>query len=131
MRRHVFLRIVEALGNHDDYFQTRIDAVHKVGLSPLQKCTVALRLLAYGVLSDNVDDYVRIGVSTAVECLESFVTGVHTIFGPQYLRRPNNEDTERLLKIGEACGFPGMLGSIDCMYWEWKNCPVAWKRQFC
>jgi hypothetical protein len=27
MRRHVFLRIVEALGNHDEYFQTRVDAV--------------------------------------------------------------------------------------------------------
>ncbi|XP_047948793.1 uncharacterized protein LOC125194574 [Salvia hispanica] len=22
------------------------------------------------------------------------------------------------------------MGSIDCMYWEWKNCPVAWKGQF-
>jgi len=118
MRKNVFLRIVEALGNHNDYFQIRFDAVHRAGLSPLHKCTVALRLLAYGVPADNVDDYVRIGESTAMECLERFVTGVYTPFGPQYLRRSNNEDTERLLKIGEARGFSGMLGSIDYMHRE-------------
>ncbi|MCI48552.1 ribosomal protein, partial [Trifolium medium] len=57
MPRHVFLRIVEALGNHDEYFQTRVDVVRRVGLSPLQKCTAVLRMLAYGVPADNVDDY--------------------------------------------------------------------------
>ncbi|GLT71382.1 hypothetical protein SLA2020_434070 [Shorea laevis] len=44
-----------------------------------------------------------------------------------YLRSPNAEDVARLLAIGESRGFPGMLGSIDCMHWKWKNCPNAWR----
>jgi len=55
---------------------------------------------------------------------------VISVFGPQYLRKPTTEDIERLLRMGEARGFPGMLGSIDCMHWEWKNCPVALKGQY-
>ncbi|XP_042025937.1 uncharacterized protein LOC121772898 [Salvia splendens] len=27
-------------------------------------------------------------------------------------------------------GFPGMLGRIDCMHWEWKNYPATWRGQF-
>jgi hypothetical protein len=131
MRKDVFLRIVEALGNHDAYFLMRSDATGRMGLSPLQKCTAAIRILAYGSPADSVDDYVRIGESTAMECLDKFVRGVHQIYGVEYLRKPNNNDIQRLLQIGEARGFPGMLGSIDCMHWEWKNCPVAWKGQFC
>uniref|UniRef100_A0A0D3CWV2 DDE Tnp4 domain-containing protein n=1 Tax=Brassica oleracea var. oleracea TaxID=109376 RepID=A0A0D3CWV2_BRAOL len=40
------------------------------------------------------------------------------------------QDLQRLLDIGESRGFPGMVRSIDCMHWEWKNCPIAWKGQY-
>ena len=116
MQRHVFLRIVNARSNHDEYFQMRVDALRRKGLPPLQKCTTAIRILAYGSPANSVDEYVRIGETTVVECLKRFVLGICTIFGNEYLRRPNNEDIERLLQMGAACGFLGMLGSIDCMH---------------
>ncbi|CAM8919454.1 unnamed protein product [Rhodiola kirilowii] len=126
MGRHVFLRIVEALSNFDPYFRQRVDACGEKGLSSLQKCTAAIRILAYGVSADAVDDYVRIGETTAIECVKKFASDVIMIFESEYLRKPNSDDIQRLLQMGEARGFPG----IDCMHWQWKNCPKAWKGMF-
>ncbi|XP_057723732.1 uncharacterized protein LOC130939660 [Arachis stenosperma] len=127
MRRHVFLQIVNALSNGYPYFQQIVDATGRRGLSPLQKCTAAIRMLAYGVAADALDDYVRIGESTTIKFSENFVEGVILVFEDGYLRKPNPNDVRRLLQMAEGRGFPGMLGSIDCMHWQWKNCPKAWK----
>ncbi|XP_021742946.1 glutathione S-transferase T2-like [Chenopodium quinoa] len=124
MTKHVFLRIVISLENHDPFFQLKRDATGRVGLSPLQKCTSAIRMLAYGVAADELDEYFKIAESTTMECLMRFVTGVNELFEEEYLRKPNSNDIRYLRQIGETRGFSGMLGSIDCMHWEWTNSPT-------
>ena len=85
-------------------------------MSSLQKITAAYRIITYGTLADSVDEYIRIGESTAIESLRRFVKAVIAMFGDHYLRSPNNIDIARLLQTREQRGFPGMLGSIDCMH---------------
>ncbi|XP_048596555.1 uncharacterized protein LOC125578249 [Brassica napus] len=114
MNKEVFMRIVDRLSENIPFFQQKRDAVGRLGLSPLQKCTAALRMLAYGCAADAVDEYLRLGESTALSCLSNFTEGVIDWFGPEYLRRPTPDDLQRLLDIGEIRGFPGMIGSIDC-----------------
>ena len=130
MRRTLFVRIWNAVEQHDQYFVQKRNAAGILGLSSLQKITAAFRILTYGVAADATDDYVRIGESTAIESLRRFVSAVVEVFGDEYLRSPNEDDTARLLAIGESRGFPGMLGSIDCMHWRWKNCPSAWQGMY-
>lgn len=130
MRRSVFLRIVSALSEWSPFFTQWVYCTSRKGLSPLQKCTAAIRMMAYGTPADELDDYLKIGESTALKCLKHFAKGVIANFAGRYLRRPTCEDVERLLQVGESRGFPGMLGSLDCMHWQWENCPVAWKGQF-
>ncbi|XP_020253709.1 putative nuclease HARBI1 [Asparagus officinalis] len=79
---------------------------------------------------DSTDEYIRIGESTVLECLKRFSRAVVEVYGDEYLRSPNTDDVARLLQKGEERGFPGMLGSLDCMHWEWKNCPTAWAGQY-
>ena len=124
------MRIVNRLSNEVEFFQQKRDALGRLSLSPLQKSTAAIRVLAYGNAADGVDEYLRLGASTTLSCLENFVDGIISLFSEEYLRRPTPADLQRLLDIGEYRGFPGMIGSIDCMHWEWKNCPTAWKGQY-
>uniref|UniRef100_A0A0D3CHV2 Nuclease HARBI1 n=1 Tax=Brassica oleracea var. oleracea TaxID=109376 RepID=A0A0D3CHV2_BRAOL len=130
MNKPLFLRIVHRLSTEVEYFQPTEDAAGRSGLSPLQKCTAAIRQLAYGGGADAIDEYVRLGETRARKCLHQFTAGIIHFFGDEYLRRPTQEDLQRLLHVGEQRGFPGMVGSIDCMHWEWKNCPTAWKGMY-
>ena len=124
------MRIVDAVKQHDSYFQHRIDAIGRCGLSTLQKVTAVFRMLAYGLPADATDEYVKIGESTAIESMKRFCRAIVEIFAEQYLRSPTASDISRLLHVGEQHGFPGMLGSLDCMHWKWKNCPTAWAGQY-
>ncbi|XP_013632690.1 PREDICTED: uncharacterized protein LOC106338206, partial [Brassica oleracea var. oleracea] len=127
MNKPLFMHIVDRLSNEVEFFRQKQDCLGRLSLSPLQKCTAAIRCLAYGTAADTVDEYLRLGSTTTRSCLENFVEGIINLFGDEYLRRPTPGDLQRLLDIGEHRGFPGMIGSIDCMHWEWKNCPTAWK----
>ena len=72
MSRPLFLRIVNEVEQYDLYFIQITYAVGVIGLSSLQKITAAYRILAYGTPADSVDEYIRIGESTAIESLRRF-----------------------------------------------------------
>ncbi|KAJ9555173.1 hypothetical protein OSB04_009787 [Centaurea solstitialis] len=131
MSRNLFTRIVYDLYTRYPYFQQQYDATGLPGLSTHQKCTAAIRQLAYGITGDAWDDYVRMGESTARKCLNHFVEGIIQMYGKVYLRKPTYEDIQQLYAAhDDRHGFPGMLGSLDCMHWEWAMCPVAWQGQY-
>ena len=69
MNRTLFMRIVHRLSTKVRYFEERVDATGRSSLTALQKCTAAIRQLAYGVGADAVDEYVRMGETTARRCL--------------------------------------------------------------
>ena len=83
---------MEVLSNINPYFQQRADTAGKKGLSPLQKSIAGMCMLAYEVSADAIDDYVQIGESLAIECLEKFVEDVILVFEAEYLRKLSSND---------------------------------------
>jgi hypothetical protein len=125
MSRDLYAKIKANIIKADPWFEQTRDAAHKLGYSTDQKITAALRMLAYAVPGDFVTEYLRVKEATALESMKRFCKAVIEIYKEEYLRKPNKDDIARLYKVGEERGFPGMLGSLDCMHWEWKNCPTA------
>jgi hypothetical protein len=80
--------------------------------------TAALRMLAYEVSGDFMDEYLRIAENIATKCLQYFVKSVISIYSDKYLKSLNSNDIARLLDVKARRGFLGMLGSIDCMNWK-------------
>ncbi|XP_047947362.1 uncharacterized protein LOC125193576 [Salvia hispanica] len=126
MSRDLFLRIVHTLEGRDEYFQYREDGIARPGLTPLQKCTVAIRQLAYGTTTDMFDEYLHVGEKTGREFLKTFCKLVVEAFGDTYLRRPTADDGQSLMRMHETVdGFPRMLGSIDCPAHFWYKEVIA------
>jgi hypothetical protein len=65
---------------------------------------------------DTIDEYLKLGKTTALECLEYYCSCIIECFRDEFLRRPTVTDTQRLLAKAEERGFSGMLGSIDYMH---------------
>jgi hypothetical protein len=66
----------------------------------------------------------------ALVCLEYYCVGIVDCSGAEFLYRHTVTDTQHLLAKAGDCGFSGMLGSIDCIHWQWLNCLVGWRGKF-
>ncbi|CAL5409744.1 unnamed protein product [Camellia sinensis] len=125
MRRSLFVSILHDIQQVNGYFIQTCDATGVSRLSDVQKMTASLQILQYGVPADVVDEYIRISESIAIAALNFFTRSIVATYEAVYLRSPNEADVTRLLQDGEQRGFPGMLGSLDCMHWRWDKCPTA------
>ncbi|GKC39723.1 ALP1-like protein [Tanacetum coccineum] len=101
MARPLFMR--PRVTNHSAYFQSNPDCIGREGISPLIKCTSAIRQLAYGVNASFLDEYMQISERSSRKALDSFCQAVMENFGPR---------------------------SLDCTDWEWFGYPYAFKAQY-
>jgi hypothetical protein len=63
----LFLCIMRAIEDHDDYFVQKRNAVNKLIVSYLQKVIAAFRMLCNRVATNITDEHVCIGESTTIE----------------------------------------------------------------
>jgi hypothetical protein len=94
MRRSLFVKIVQPCEANCRSFTQRRNAAGLKGFSAYQKISAAMRVVAYGIPADYADEYLRIGEDTTIESVRRFAKVIIRVFGPEYLRAPNKEDTK-------------------------------------
>ncbi|KAK1666733.1 hypothetical protein QYE76_054892 [Lolium multiflorum] len=105
---------------HNDYFAD--GATHADNFR--RRCKMSKGLFM-NILHGVRDDYLRMSES-AIECMYKLCRSCGGKVWQILLERANEEETARIMAQNAARGFPGMLGSIDCM--AWKNCRLLGKR---
>ncbi|KAI4984566.1 hypothetical protein ZWY2020_017196 [Hordeum vulgare] len=96
---------MDAMEARDDYFKLTRDCCGQLSFSAKQKCTADMRMFALGTAADAVSEMVGVGESTCLKATLRFVRVVVVVFGAEYVRETNAQDTKKLLAIGEAGGF--------------------------
>ncbi|XP_073362827.1 uncharacterized protein [Aegilops tauschii subsp. strangulata] len=125
-----FDRLYHSVPSYDDYFVLKKHSVEPIGFSGCRKCAAALQMLSYGMAADSWDEYLWMSESSCGDAVVRFAIAVVEVFGPQYLREPTMADTKRLLATSEARRWIGLLGSLHCMHWKWKNYPKSLQGQY-
>jgi hypothetical protein len=65
----------------------------------IQKCIIVLKMLAYSVAIDAINEYCHLVETIAIECLKHFVKTIHVIFECEYLWQSLRADLEKQLGI--------------------------------
>ncbi|XP_035819269.1 uncharacterized protein [Zea mays] len=95
MQQSLFLEIEDKLAAANKFFRQKRNAAGVLGFSSRQKCTMALRMLAYGGPANFLDEGLRMGESTVLQTIKEFAKTVLQTF------------------FCLACFFPPLDGSSD------------------
>nr|XP_043611492.1 uncharacterized protein LOC122583123 [Erigeron canadensis] len=126
MSKGLFLKIVGDIKTRFSYFQEGYDA-----WGTIQKCTLAIKQLSTGEPSDAYDEYLCMAARMGRESMEYFCDVVINLYQKEFLRRPTSHYIALMTKAHEERHhIPGMLGSLDCTYIEWRMCPKYLKGQY-
>jgi chemotaxis protein CheY-P-specific phosphatase CheC len=101
MTKAMFIDICHSVARRKGYFQRTENAAGVLCFTTIQKVAAAVHMLAYGGPADHLNEYIRMGESIILECVNKITRTIVQEYGDIYLREPNEQDIARLLEVAE------------------------------
>lgn len=111
-------------------FRKGHDCTKRDGPDALQLMVTCFRILAYGFAFDAIHAYTGVTENLARNGLYAFCDWIISNYSHVYLPVWTKEAVQKEMEKNRLRGFAGMLGSIDCQHWRWKNCPKPLHGQY-
>jgi hypothetical protein len=112
MRRDIVVRIVEACESNYRFSPIRGPRPASPILARIKNCREEDDCL--WTSADYTEEYVWISEDTTLKCRRVFAkTTLIRVFGDEYIRGPNDEDTKRIMAKNQERGLLDMHGSIN------------------
>ncbi|GKA95098.1 hypothetical protein Tco_0817136, partial [Tanacetum coccineum] len=84
----------------------RNDAIGRLSIGPILKCTSVIRQLAYDTAPDAFDEYLQIAERTSRECLENFTKCIHVLYVEKFLKTTTAADIQKTYQLHEQTWTP-------------------------
>ena len=103
------------------------------GIHAHVKVLCVMKVVRFGTSMIAFSDYFQMGESTMRQACHAFfraITSDDELLGT-CLSSMTRADAEKAVLLHKSKhGVDGMVLSLDCCHFKWKNCPMAWKGQF-
>ena len=98
---------------------------------PLElKILGALRVLGRGSVFDDIAEITFASESLHEEFFHQFCCKIVTLYD-QFVYAPRTSvELARVESVYRQMGFPGCVGSIDCVHVAWEGCPALWRNHY-
>jgi methylphosphotriester-DNA--protein-cysteine methyltransferase len=111
----LFRKLCASAAAKDIFFRRRRDATSRLGLSTEQKIAAALRVLVYAESYDQSDHFLRMSEETVRQSFLRLTRHITDSLFEEVVRLPTSDEAQAISNRFRLRGFPGCVGSIDCM----------------
>ena len=119
----LYLELVHRLSEEDD-FEDKADATGKPSAPLHLKILASLRVLGRGECFDTCYELSNIHAETLRTFFLKFIRYISGLYG-EYIKSPcTPTEINYVQRQYELLGFPGCIGSIDCVHVHWERCPA-------